>query len=92
MCKLATDKIIKSEGGNLRIELQQIIKRSSAILGIDISDDACLELAKRSRGTPRIANRFFVEARNVSGVNVQSVYNPHPNSVARFAEKWDINP
>ena len=43
-------------------------------------------------GTGRIANRFFIEARNVSGVNVQSVYNPHPNSVAKFAEKWDINP
>ena len=43
-------------------------------------------------GTGRIANRFVVEARNVSGVNVQSVYNPHPDSVAKFAEKWDINP
>ncbi len=43
-------------------------------------------------GTGRIANRFVVEARSVSGVNVQSVYNPHPNSVAKFAEKWDINP
>ena len=43
-------------------------------------------------GTGRIANRFIKEARSVSGVNVQSVYNPHPNSVAAFAEKWDINP
>ena len=37
-------------------------------------------------GTGRIANRFIKEARSVSGVNVQSVYNPHPNSVANFAE------
>ncbi|MBR2179925.1 MAG: Gfo/Idh/MocA family oxidoreductase [Selenomonadaceae bacterium] len=43
-------------------------------------------------GTGRIANRFVVEARSVSGVNVQSVYNPHPNSAAKFSEKWDINP
>ena len=43
-------------------------------------------------GTGRIANRFIVEARSVSGINVQSVYNPHPDSVAKFAEKWDINP
>ena len=43
-------------------------------------------------GTGRIANRFVVEARSVSGVNVQSVYNPHPNSATKFAEKWDINP
>ena len=43
-------------------------------------------------GTGRIANRFVVEARSVSGVNVQSVYNPHTNSAAKFSEKWDINP
>ena len=43
-------------------------------------------------GTGRIANRFIKEARSVSGVNVQSVYNPHSNSVANFAEKWDIDP
>ena len=43
-------------------------------------------------GTGRIANRFVVEARSVSGVNVQSVYNPHPNSAVKFSEKWDINP
>ena len=43
-------------------------------------------------GTGRIANRFIVEARSVSGINVQSVYNPHPDSAAKFSEKWDINP
>ena len=43
-------------------------------------------------GTGRIANRFVLEAKNVSGINVQSVYNPHPNSAAKFSEKWDINP
>ena len=43
-------------------------------------------------GTGRIANRFVVEARSVSGINIQSVYNPHPDSVAKFSEKWDINP
>lgn len=49
-------------------ELQQIIKRSSAILGIEISDDACFELAKRSRGTPRIANRFLKRIRDYAQV------------------------
>ena len=43
-------------------------------------------------GTGRIANRFVVEAKSVSGINVQSVYNPHPDSVKRFADKWDIDP
>ena len=40
-------------------ELDTIIKRSSQILGISIDDDAAMEIAKRSRGTPRIANRLL---------------------------------
>lgn len=43
-------------------------------------------------GTGRIANRFFIEARSVSGINVQSVYNPHLESVEQFAKKFDIYP
>ncbi len=42
-------------------------------------------------GTGRIAGRFMSEARNVSGVEIQSVYNPHPASAIRFAEEWDLN-
>ena len=41
-------------------------------------------------GNGRIASRFIPEAKFVSGVNVQSVYNPHVESARRFAEKWDI--
>ena len=40
-------------------ELAGIIKRTSKVLNMEISDDAALELAKRSRKTPRIANRLF---------------------------------
>ena len=40
-------------------ELFEIVKRTSKVLKIDIDDDAAYELAKRSRGTPRIANRLF---------------------------------
>lgn len=40
-------------------ELMQIVKRTSRVLNCSITDDAALELAKRSRGTPRIANRLF---------------------------------
>ena len=40
-------------------ELNTIVKRSSEILGISIDEDASLEIAKRSRGTPRIANRLL---------------------------------
>lgn len=42
-------------------------------------------------GTGRIANRFIPEAKLVSGVSAQGVYNPHVESALKFAEKWDIN-
>ena len=45
-------------------ELTKIISRSSNILGIAIDDDAAYELAKRSRGTPRIANRLLRRVRD----------------------------
>lgn len=41
-------------------------------------------------GTGRIAERFVPEARAVSGINVQGVFNPHEESAKRFAEKWEI--
>lgn len=43
-------------------------------------------------GNGRIANRFIPEAKFVSGVNVQNVYNPRLESAERFAQKWSINP
>ncbi len=42
-------------------------------------------------GTGRIAERFIPEARLVSGVSTQGVYNPHEESAKRFAHKWEIN-
>ena len=44
-------------------ELFKIIKRTSRVLDTNIDDDAAIELAKRSRGTPRIANRLFKRVR-----------------------------
>lgn len=41
-------------------------------------------------GTGRIASRFVPEAKQVSGLNVQCVYNPHIESAKRFAEHWDV--
>ena len=40
-------------------ELMQIILRSAAVLGVSIDDEGALEIAKRSRGTPRLANRLL---------------------------------
>lgn len=45
-------------------ELQQIIERTSRVLGMPISHEASEALAKRSRGTPRIANRLFKRVRD----------------------------
>ena len=50
-------------------ELQEIIKRTSRVLSMPISDDAALELAKRSRGTPRVANRLFKRVRDFALVD-----------------------
>ena len=45
-------------------ELAQIAKRTSRVLNTPIEDDAAIELAKRSRGTPRITNRLFKRVRD----------------------------
>lgn len=42
-------------------------------------------------GTGRIANRFVPEAKLVSGISTQGVYNPHKESAEKFAKSWDIN-
>ena len=49
-------------------ELSSIIVRSAGILGIDIDYEASIELAKRSRGTPRVANRFLKRLRDFAEV------------------------
>lgn len=54
-------------------ELKKIINRSASILDIDITDDASLELAKRSRGTPRIANRLLKRIRDFAQVRGKSI-------------------
>lgn len=45
-------------------DLKTIVKRSSSILGIKIDEDAAFEIARRSRGTPRIANRILKRVRD----------------------------
>ncbi len=49
-------------------QLAQIVKRSARILGVEIADDAAEEIAGRSRGTPRIANRILRRVRDVAEV------------------------
>ena len=54
-------------------ELKAIIQRTSRVLDMPIDDDAAEELAKRSRKTPRIANRLFKRVRDFALVNGDSV-------------------
>ena len=49
-------------------ELAKIVTRSAGILGIDIDEEGAFELASRSRGTPRIANRLLKRARDFAQV------------------------
>ena len=53
-------------------ELKEIIKRTSKVLEMNITDESALELAKRSRKTPRIANRLFKRVRDFAQVKGES--------------------
>ena len=54
-------------------ELKSIIKRSAGILGVEIGDDGAEEIASRSRGTPRIANRMLRRVRDFAQVKGNGV-------------------
>ena len=54
-------------------ELTEIIKRTSRLLEMRICDEAAIELAKRSRKTPRIANRLFKRVRDFAQVNDEEI-------------------
>jgi Holliday junction DNA helicase RuvB len=52
-------------------ELVVIVRRSASILGIAVDDDGAFEMARRSRGTPRVANRLLRRARDFAQVRAQ---------------------
>lgn len=56
-------------------ELQEIIIRSAKILRVEIDEDAAFEIGKRSRGTPRIANRLLKRVRDYSDVEGDGIIN-----------------
>jgi holliday junction DNA helicase RuvB len=51
-----------------REELARIVRRSARILGVEIADEAAEEIARRARGTPRVANRILRRVRDVAEV------------------------
>jgi Holliday junction DNA helicase RuvB len=54
-------------------ELTTIVDRSAGILGVEVRDDAAEEIARRARGTPRVANRILRRVRDVAEVRHQGV-------------------
>ena len=56
-------------------ELESIIKRTSRVMDVFIEDEAAFELATRSRGTPRIANRLFKRVRDFALVMGDGIIN-----------------
>lgn len=72
-------------------ELNQIVQRSSSLLGIDIDAEAALEIASRSRGTPRVANRLLRRVRDFAQVNQASVVEiDHAQEALRIYEVDEI--
>ena len=70
-------------------DLFHIINRSAQILEVDIDDEGAMELARRSRGTPRLANRILRRARDFAQVKAEGKINIE---VAKFAlEKLGID-
>jgi holliday junction DNA helicase RuvB len=67
-------------------DLARIVRRSAGILGVVIDDEAAEEIARRSRGTPRIANRILRRVRDVAEVRHQGAIT---NEVA--AEALDLH-
>lgn len=58
-------------------DLQEIICRSAAIFSTEIVEEGALEIARRSRGTPRIANRLLKRVRDFAQVEGDGVINRH---------------
>lgn len=54
-------------------ELAAIVNRSAGILGIDINEEGAMQIASRSRGTPRIANRLLKRSRDFAEVKYDGV-------------------
>ena len=70
-------------------ELKVILKRSAQILGVEIDDKSLIELAKRSRGTPRVANRLLKRVRDFSQVQGNGKIEEESTEIALDALRVD---
>jgi Holliday junction DNA helicase RuvB len=63
-------------------ELEQILMRSAAVLNVELSSEGAAELARRSRGTPRLANRLLKRVRDFAQIKYEGVIT---GEAARYA-------
>lgn len=73
-------------------ELMQIVKRTSNVFDFKIEDDAAREIAKRSRGTPRIANRLFRRVRDFAQYEDENCEKIALAITSSSLSKLDIDP
>ena len=71
-------------------ELVQITKRSAVLLQVDIGEEGALELARRSRGTPRIVNRLLKRVRDYAQVRAGGLINEATVGAALELEGVDV--
>lgn len=92
---LLTSPMLARFGINARLEyynaetLQRIIIRSAGVLGVPIEADAALEIARRSRGTPRIANRLLRRTRDFAQVKGDGTITPEIAEITLTALEVD---
>lgn len=70
-------------------ELERVVERSALVLGVDLSARARAEIARRSRGTPRIANRLLRRVRDYLLVHAAE---PDVDAVNAALELYDVDP
>ena len=63
-------------------ELKEIVRRSATVLGVEIDENGAIEIARRSRGTPRLANRLLKRVRDFAQVKYNGIID---RDVADFA-------
>src|SRR5437763_16931167 len=69
-------------------ELGRIVHRSAQILDVEIAEDAATDISRRSRGTPRIANRILRRVRDVAAVRHEGAFS---SEIARAAsDLWEL--
>ena len=54
-------------------ELKEIVRRSATVLGVEIDESGAIEIARRSRGTPRLANRLLKRVRDFAQVKYNGI-------------------